>query len=106
MPTVSGARNKRLPRSDMFANRIAQVFDEEPAVPIDDHRSVVVGPTEMVRQLRMTAVSPHHLKTLDAHRRSQPAIVCVRIIRGSTHVTHRLMDAAGLSHECGWRQPI
>ena len=83
----------------MLADRVAQIFDKEPVVPVDDHRRVVVGPAEVVGQHGLAAVGPHHLERLDADRRPQATVVRVGIDEGPAHVADRLMDTARLSNK-------
>jgi hypothetical protein len=99
MPSVGRVANERLAGRDMLADRVAQVFDEEPAVPVDDHRRVVIGPAEAVGPLGLAAVGPHHLERLDANRRPQPTVVRVGIDDGAAHVADRLMNTARLGHQ-------
>ena len=37
VPPVQGTAQQRLAGSDVFADRVAQIFDVKPAVPVDDH---------------------------------------------------------------------
>ncbi len=92
VPAVHGAAKKRPAGCDVLTNGVAQVFDVEPAVPENDHGSVVVGPAEIAGEFRVGAVAR---ASLESSRRRSPAAIGRRAPPGRLSVRPRNGQAHG-----------
>src|SRR5579872_4056966 len=68
---IRRSQKQRASRRNMFAQRVAEIFQVELSVPVCEHWRVIIGPAERFWKIGMLAVGAKDLAVFHSDRRTQ-----------------------------------